>query len=263
MIEKIIQQYLDECVLLNHSSATVNWKRSKLKGFSDIPFYEWPKRYFENCAGRKAITNDRELGFLRVFFKWLVRKDYFDSNPFEDIERPRVEYKLPRTLTRDQANAIMFGAMSLGFRTKAVFKTFLYTGLRKMELVNLEPEHVDLDNRSIFINEGKGGKDRVVPISSSLAVTLAKWEKVRSEHLRYFNMSDSVVKRQKKKIEEAVGFKFKIHSLRHTAATMMLRSGIDIRTVQKILGHSDIKTTLLYLSFDMEHMRREVDKLEF
>ncbi len=215
---------------------------------------------------------------LVVFFRWCVREGYMERNFAEDIELPRLEKRIPPKLTRQQAMKILEFAYNfpypyrfLRYRNHAIFATFLFAGLRKKELLNLKFADVDLENLSIFIRQGKGSKDRIVPICDKLAESLDRYlierKRLNKTCPEFFtslnrNMGFTCVgiRRLVKKLREASGIPFHIHKLRHTFATLMLEGGCDIYSLSKMMGHSDIKTTTIYLAASAEHLRGQIMK---
>ena len=124
---------------------------------------------------------------------------------------------------------------------------------------------------SIFIRQGKGSKDRVVPINYSLAEILIRYLEERkrlnktcpeffTSYTLNIGFTQSGLKRLLERIIKASGIKFNIHKLRHTFATLMLEGGCDIYSLAKMMGHSDIKTTTIYLAANIEHLREQVAK---
>lgn len=147
----------------------------------------------------------------------------------------------------------------------------MMAGLRKKELLNLKYSDLEIDNMSIFIRQGKGSKDRVVPINYRLAEALKKYAEERRRLNKtcpeFFTSSTynkgfthSGLKRVVEQIVETSGIKFNIHKLRHTFATLMLEGGCDIYSLAKMMGHSDIKTTTIYLAASVEHLRSQIMK---
>lgn len=195
-----------------------------------------------------------------------------------DIELPKLEKKLPSRLTRQEALRIMEVSKNLRYnfrfqryRNHAIFSTFIFAGLRKSELLNLKLTDVDVENMTIFIRKGKGAKDRIIPFSQTLKDILVEYirerDKLKSNCLNFFvsmyqdkGMASKGLRMIKKRIEKVSKIKFKIHSLRHTFATLMLEGGCDIFSLSKMMGHNDIKTTTIYLSSTPEHLRLEMDK---
>jgi len=200
------------------------------------------------------------------------------SNPIEEIEVPKLEKKLPSKLTKQDASRILevvdnypYDNKFLRYRNYAIFSTFILSGIRKKELLNLKLNDVDIENLSIFINQGKGSKDRIIPINYRLAESLQKYLEVRKKAYKtcpeFFTsytydmgFTESGLKRLVEKIISSSGIKFTIHKLRHTFATLMLEGGCDIFSLSKMMGHSDIKTTTIYLAASVHHLRDQILK---
>ena len=215
---------------------------------------------------------------LRVFFRWCVKEGYLKEDPSIDIEIPKLEKRLPPKLTKQDTLKLLEVAYNypydykfLRYRNHAMYSTFVFAGLRKKELLNLKCTDVDIENLSIFINQGKGSKDRVIPISYTLAQTLKRYAEERKrlnktcpEFFASLNRNKgytaSGLKRLTEQMREASGIKFTIHKLRHTFATLMLEGGCDIYSLSKMMGHSDIKTTTIYLAASAEHLRSQMTK---
>lgn len=196
----------------------------------------------------------------------------------DDIEVPKMEKKLPSKLTKQDAIRILevvdnypYDNKFLRYRNYAIFSTFIMCGLRKQELLNLKYTDVDIENLSIFIRQGKGSKDRVIPINYRLAESLQKYIEVRKKAYKtcpeFFTsytydmgFTESGIKRLVERINEASGIKFHVHKLRHTFATLMLEGGCDIFSLSKMMGHSDIKTTTIYLAASVQHLRGQILK---
>ncbi|MBS3904209.1 MAG: tyrosine-type recombinase/integrase [Simkania sp.] len=215
---------------------------------------------------------------LRVFFAWCVKEGYLKKNPTDDIEIPKVEKRLPPKLTKQDTLRLLeivynypYDYKFLRYRNHAMFSMFVFAGIRKKELLNLRCTDVDIENLSIFINQGKGSKDRVVPMSYTLAQTLKRYKEDRKrlnktcpEFFCSLNRNqgytESGLKRLTIQMIKASGLKFTIHKLRHTFATLMLEGGCDIYSLSKMMGHSDIKTTTIYLAASAEHLRYQMTK---
>lgn len=215
---------------------------------------------------------------LGVFFRWCIKEGHLKNNPIEDIEVPKLEKRIPEKLTKQDAMKVLevvdnypYQCNFLRFRNHAIFSTFIYTGVRKKELLNLKFTDVDIENLSIFIRQGKGSKDRIIPITYRLAEALTKYVEVRKKAFKtcpeFFTsytydmgFGESGIKRLVEKIKKTSRIKFTIHKLRHTFATLMLEGGCDIYSLSKMMGHSDIKTTTVYLAASAEHLREQILK---
>jgi site-specific recombinase XerD len=215
---------------------------------------------------------------LLVFFRWCVKKGVLERNYIEDVDVPRLEKRIPPKLNKEQALRILEVAYNypypyhfLRYRNQAIFATFLHAGLRKGELLKLRLDDVDIQGLTIFIRQAKGHKDRIIPMSYSLAHILTEYLKERKrlnktcpEFFTSLNrnngLSDTGIKRLTNLIRETTGIHFTIHKLRHTFATLMLEGGCDIFSLSKMMGHSSIKTTTIYLTASAEHLRGQMYK---
>jgi len=239
------------------------------------------ERFF--YAGRTA-RNWKPITFityhknLNVFFKWAVKQKVIQHNPFEEIEKPKLEKKLPTRLTKQEAMNLLetvrcmrWASPFVKARNYAIFSMFLYCGLRKGELLRLKSSEVDISNMIISIKQGKGNKDRVVPIPYQLRPILERYmdERARlNKFCDYFyvslqndrNFTEDGFKHLIELVKKKSGIKFYAHMLRHTFATLMLEGGCDIYALSKMMGHNDIKTTTIYLSASVEHMRSQMVK---
>lgn len=215
---------------------------------------------------------------LMVFFRWCVKQGYMSKNPIEEIEVPRLEKKLPPKLNKQNALQLLevvynypYEYRFLRYRNHAIFAMFIFAGLRRQELLNLKFADVDIENLSIFVRQGKGSKDRVVPMSYTLALSLKRYVEERKrlaktcpEFFASLNrnrgFTDTGMKRLVQIMRQSSGIKFSVHKLRHTFATLMLEGGCDIYSLSKMMGHSDIKTTTIYLYASADHLRAQITK---
>lgn len=215
---------------------------------------------------------------LLVFFRWCIKQGYMTSNPVADIEVPRLEKRLPPKLSRQTTLRLLeivynqpYGYRFLRYRNHAIFATFIFAGLRKQELLNLKYADADLENMTIFVRQGKGQKDRVVPMSHVLAQSLKRYLEERRRlgktNPEFFSslrgnhgFTATGLKRLIKNVRGSSGISFTAHKLRHTFATLMLEGGCDIYSLSRMMGHSDIKTTTIYLAASAEHLRSQMMK---
>lgn len=239
------------------------------------------KEFFLNGRVNRGWTTGTYITYhksLLVFFRWCVDNKYIESNPIELIETPRLEKRLPPKLTKKQVIKLLevienypYEYKFLRYRNHAIFSTFVFAGLRKKELINLKYTDVDIENMTIFVRQGKGSKDRIIPMNFTLAEILTKYIAERKRLKRtcpeFFTslarnggFTENGLKHLMRKLVVAVGFNFTIHKLRHTFATLMIEGGCDIYSLSRMMGHSDIKTTTIYLSASAEHLRDQVGK---
>lgn len=215
---------------------------------------------------------------LLVFFRWCVKQGYMATNPVEGIEVPRLEKRLPSKLTRQDALRLLeltynypYDYKFLRYRNHAIFATFVFAGLRKQELLSLKYADVDLENLTIFVRQGKGNKDRIVPITYTLAQSLKRYvterKRLNKTNPEFFSslrgnigFTENGLAKLVEQMRAAFGLYFSVHKLRHTFATLMLEGGCDIYSLSRMMGHSDIKTTTIYLSASAEHLRAQMTK---
>jgi len=202
---------------------------------------------------------------LRVWFRWMTRQNHILHNPASEIDLPRLGRTLPKViLSVEEVERIMTLCEveePIGLRDRAILETIYATGLRRLEVVRLKLFDLQLDRGLILVNQGKGKKDRYVPIGERAAAWLRKYiaearpqlaiepddftafltadgEPFSRDHLTY------VVKERIDAAKSGKGGA--CHLLRHCMATHMHENGADIRFIQQILGHEDIKTTQIY-----------------
>jgi site-specific recombinase XerD len=215
---------------------------------------------------------------LKVFFDWCVKEVLMPTNPMVGIEIPKLDNSLPKKLTKQDAFILLETIQNyphynkfLQQRNYAIFSVFLFAGLRRQELLNLKLSDVDVTNLSILVRKGKGNKDRYIPISNKLAQSLDSYlncrNKLHKTTTNFFVSSNrdaglavQGLKKIAEQIRQASGIWFTVHKLRHTFATLMLEGGCDIYSLSKMMGHSDIKTTTIYLYASAEHLRDQMTK---
>ena len=211
------------------------------------------------------------LVIIRVFYDYLRYEERVDlTNPVKRNRRLRVPKPLPRSL-RDQEVERLFGVIK-GKRDIAMFKLMLRCGLRVEEVSNLSLGDIDLKKRRIMVQQGKGGKGRVVYISDDAHDALVAYLKVRS-HCRVkkvFLVEKGTYKGQpisvrgiQKRIEyyaKKAGLKVSCHRLRHTMATQLLNAEAEVETIQDLLGHNWITTTQRYCKVSNLKVQRDYFK---
>ncbi len=224
----------------------------------------------------KTIRN--QLQAISSFCSWLVEEEIMPENPAKDIRRPKLKKALPRTLSKDDALTVLEWSQHYPSRNRlertrapAIIGIFLFTGLRKSELLNLKLEDVRLDEGELFVREGKGQKDRLVPMSQRLQHILRIYKKERDRRDRtcpYFfsslfrdiRMSEVAIKRLVIKLREKSKVYFYPHLLRHTFATLMVQGGCPISDLSEMMGHTCISTTAIYLHATTAHLKHQIKK---
>jgi site-specific recombinase XerD len=211
------------------------------------------------------------LVIIRVFYDYLKYEERVDlTNPVKRNRRLRVPKPLPRNL-RDQEVERLFGVIK-GKRDMAMFKLMLRCGIRVEEVSNLSLGDIDLKRRRIIVQQGKGGKDRVVYISDDAHDALIAYLKFRSHHRvkKVFLVEKGTYKGQpisvrgiQKRIEyygKKAGLKVSCHRLRHTMATQLLNAEAEVETIQDLLGHNWITTTQRYCKVSNLKVQRDYFK---
>jgi len=223
--------------------------------------------------GSKSLQ--RELSAMRGFFQFLLKKRLVESNPAAHVKAPKQPRKLPKTLDVDQVTGLLeAGAHSdLEKRDLAMFELFYSSGLRLSELVALNLADVDLDDQSLLVRAGKGGKDRVLPIGGKAIEAIRHWlplrnhradsaEKALFTSAKGFRLGARGVQLRLERWRIAKGIAEHIHPhmLRHSFASHLLESSRDLRAVQELLGHSNIGTTQIYTHLDFQHLAEIYDQ---
>lgn len=220
-----------------------------------------------NKRGRpNSVTYQNSmLSAVKGFLHFLKERDYIVRNPSLDVPYAKVPKRLPRgILTNTEARRIINTpdtSCALGYRDRAIMEVLYTTGIRKQELNNLSLADVDYHDGFLRIDQGKGGKDRIVPLGRIACRCLENYIKsVRPELIRDpFNnalflstrgkrLSKNMVWEMVKKYAKKAKIKKNIspHTFRHTCATAMLRNKADIRAVQELLGHESLESTQIY-----------------
>ena len=228
--------------------------------------------------GLAAATIARKLAAIKAFYRFMTAEGYMDANPAEVVEAGTKGIKLPRVLSEDEVVRLLNQpdiTTAEGFRDRTMLEVLYATGMRVSELINLTLERVDL-NMKYIIAFGKGSKERIVPLGSVAAEFLQQYlEKVRPKlthagrntNIVFLAFGGHELTRQRFwQIIRAYGRKANInkaltpHILRHSFATHLLDNGADLRSVQELLGHSDISTTQIYTHLTNKRLRDIYEK---
>lgn len=218
--------------------------------------------------GTKASTRARKVSTLRSFYKYLnVKAKLIDENPLKDLDVPKIPATLPRYLNLDEAQALLRAVDGKNKeRDYCILCIFLNCGLRISEIVGLNIQDIRSDNIRVF---GKGSKERVIYLNDATARAINDYLEVRKGIAaidknalflsnRRTRMTRETVHSMVKKTLLKAGLdadKYSSHKLRHTAATLMLQNGVDVRTLQELLGHENLNTTQIYTHVDNTELR--------
>jgi integrase/recombinase XerD len=221
-----------------------------------------------------VASQHSRLAPLKVWFKWLTHRKYIPLDPAAELELPRVGYKLPSVLNKDEAERVLSQpnvGEPLGIRDRAMLEILYSSGLRRMELLQLKLYDVDQKHGLVTIREGKGKRDRVVPIGERALAWLDIYlNTLRPEIAKkpddgvVFLTSNGVpftpnhlswLARQYVK-SAAISKNGACHIFRHTMATLMLEGGADIRYIQAMLGHVRLDTTQIYTHVSIRKLKQ-------
>lgn len=226
---------------------------------------------------RSEATQARILAGIHSWFRFLLYKDYIEQDPSELIEGPRKSKHLPTVLTVEEINRMM-AAIDLssneGHRNRAMMEMLYGSGLRVSELVGLQLSHIYLDEHYMLI-QGKGSKQRLVPISPVAEEWFGYWIQERSAWpLKPESKDIAFVNRYGRPMTRAMVFTIvrqlcanagitktvSPHTLRHSFATHLLQNGADLRVIQQLLGHEDLATTEIYTHLEVTDLRKAILK---
>ncbi len=231
--------------------------------------------------GISSAARARKLSALKSFYKYLtVRTKQLTENPVADLEYPKLRKSLPRYLTMEQSAALLRSVSGQNEkRDYAILMLFLNCGIRRSELVGLNLTDVYEDRIRVV---GKGNKERIVYFGAACRKAIDQYliernKKVLSDNRALFGSRDgnrisvTAVHRLVKKALLTAGLdstQFSAHKLRHTAATMMLAGGVDVKTVQEVLGHENLNTTQIYTHIENTELKiaaeaNPLSKLDF
>ena len=222
--------------------------------------------YMESIAEKSSATRSRMVSSIKGLYKYLVEFAFITNNPTIALKKIKVKSKPPVRLNENQCLKMLDSVEKLTKENKerdyAMLTLFINTGIRESELVSID---LDSINDEVLTVTGKGNKTREVPLNESCIDAINAYLKVRSKEskdkalfLTTFGTRFTrhglmgALERYLRK------FNISIHKLRHTAATVWLGSGADITTIQRLLGHEDIKTTLIYAFVTDENKKKVV-----
>lgn len=233
--------------------------------------------FYVRRAGDRPLTawaQKTRLVSIRSFFKWLTKQNVILSNPASELELPKVVQRLPRyVLSVREVEAVLSVPdvrEALGVRDRAILEVLYSTAMRRSELLGLSVYDLDAARGTVLIREGKGKRDRVVPIGERALAWVEKYlYEVRPELvcgidegvLFLTNTGEAftpgrltqMVRRRVRAAE--LGKSGSCHLFRHTAATLMLEGGADIRFIQALLGHASVATTQIYTQVSIQKLQ--------
>lgn len=212
---------------------------------------------------------------VRAFFKWAARQNRILYNPASEIDLPRMEKRLPKhILNAGEVETIMAQCPlsdPLGLRDRAMLETFYSTGMRRSELAGLHVHDLDYERGTVMVRQGKGRKDRMIPIGERALGWIRRYvDEARPGLVRepddgtlfLTNLFEPFTPNRltqlvRDYIDAAdLGKRGSCHLLRHTCATLMLEGGADIRFIQQLLGHAELSTTEIYTQVSIQQLKQ-------
>ena len=273
-IQDLLDQFYADIILVNRMSEMtaqtyrisaqefLDWLVEKKIKLRDVTVQNLV--YFlmrRKTEGNAELTLANDISALRAFGEYLVRKNYWHENLALLLDRPKAGRHLPKVLSVEQTEELLSSidtSKPLGIRDDALFELIYSCGLRISEACGLLVSNVHFEEHLILVH-GKGDKERLVPFGEIAAKKLQKYmEEVRPQLVKGRNISEVFVNykgepisrkgvwKRFQEMEALSGVKAKVHTLRHSFATHLLAGGADLRSVQELLGHSDLSTTTIY-----------------
>jgi len=288
-----ILRYLEAMGVLGYSKETIRNREAHLSRFHawclerDLssprevtqPILERYQRFLfyyrkENGDPLSGQVQKLALTHVRALFSWLARERHILYNPASEIQLPKVSRKtLPISLSEEEVETILAQPdvdEAIGLRDRAMLEVLYSTGIRRMELANLQVFDLDRPGHTLWVRQGKGKKDRLTPIGER-ALT---WTRAYLDHARPRLLVDpnerslfinrfghgfvaggitSLVRRYVK--QSGIDKPGSCHLFRHTMATLMLNNGADVRFIQEMLGHENLDTTMRYTHVSIEKLK--------
>lgn len=286
----IIEEFLD--MMLAERNAAANTRAAYARDLSDAADFLAKRKvdlrkageddlraYIRSLSEFSAKTQARRLSALRQFYRFLCSEGRRAEDPTRNIDAPKLGRSLPKYLSEDEIKSLLGAVARMqgtdGARLKAMLELLYATGMRVTELVSLPLAGV-LFERGLAQVKGKGGKERMVPLGDPAIVALKEWLIWRKRMIGEnraspflfpsFTAKTGYVTRQRLfQMLKEIGFQAGIaperlspHVLRHAFATHLIEHGADLRSVQTMLGHSDIATTQIYTHVATDHLTRTV-----
>lgn len=218
-----------------------------------------------------AKSVSRNISTLKSFYKFLMIEKYVNKSPLTNVVNPKVKKELPKVLSEEEVIKLLDFQINdnYGYRNKAMLELMYSSGLRVSELINLKMTDVDLELEVVRIF-GKGSKERIIPLGAYASLALKDYityyrgsllKKKNSDYLFLSSRGDKMTRQAFFKIlkkiakEQGIKTEFSPHTLRHSFATHLLKHGADLRSIQELLGHSDVSSTQIYTHISNEKLK--------
>lgn len=283
--EAVIESFDESLLIERHVSVTTrdSYRREILCFFSYLEEKELDfcsvstaqlKDYLLFCSSQRKLTPRslaKTITVLKVFYRFAQAERMVDIDPSETLPRNKLHQKLPVSINPDSVDAILNvidTATDVGFRDRTMFELIYSCGLRVSECVNLKTSDYFREEKKIIVT-GKGNKQRMIPVGKIAADFLnvyidgVRERLIKQKNTKQMFLSENgkILDREAvwyrlKKYASLAGVESKVHTLRHSFATHLLRNGADLRSVQELLGHSDIRTTEIYTHVNSDDLQR-------
>ena len=228
---------------------------------NDIRMYLYTYKAEHNASDR-YLENIRTT--LNGFFKWLVQKDFMMKNPCENVDPIKFQKKKREPLSSYDLEVFRWNTKDI--REKALIDFFFSTGCRVSEAADVRLSDINWEERSVHIRHGKGNKERMVYFNAEAELSMREYIKTRDDNTDALFVSERAPHQQIKshalenillKVSERCGMHVFPHRLRHTFATFGLNGGLSIEHLQQLMGHDDLKTTLIYAKLNQTNVKAE------
>lgn len=253
----------------------VLWCDKKQTALSELTIQQLMLYFVDRHTAADELTVAKDISALRSFGAFLVRRGVWKENLALLLERPKVHRALPRVLSVEQVEQLLSAidtSTPLGVRDRALFELIYSSGLRISEASNLLLQNLHMDERILWVT-GKGNKERLVPFGDEAYRRMEAWltearpalVKNRAVPWLFVNYQGKQLSRKgiwKKfqELETLSGVTAKVHTLRHSFATHLLAGGADLRSVQELMGHSDLATTQIYTHITNDELQMYHDE---
>jgi len=279
--EKLVSQYLDYLKMKNFSLKTIqnknsylkrflNWlKEEKIESFQDVnrdtlkKYQKYASSFMHKDKAVSMASRFYMISHVASFFSWLNKHDYIVVNPAAGLSMPKVVKSLPMDILSPEEIETIFTQPDLktpaGLRDRAILELFYSTGIRKAELCNLKISDIDFEGNTLFVDQGKGKKDRYIPAGQRALFWVKEYLEKSRIHLLQKETCLLFLNRFGDKISVNLGTKIKEYMqqagikkagstilFRHSMATHMMDNDADLRYIQSILGHESLETTKIY-----------------
>lgn len=232
--ERTINSYISYC------NFYINFNKKETYSLNEKDLTE----YVNNYKYSSISQQNQIISSLKLFYKYILNKKNIH---LDKIERPRKEKKLPKVIDSELILKNLDEITNL--KHKSILSLTFSVGLRVSEIINLKIEHIDSKRMLILIENGKGKKDRFVPLSETILNLLRIYYKEYKPKTYLFNGQNSIqysVKSCQNIYKKYIDNKTSIHNLRHSCFTNLLEVGTNLRIIQTLAGHSNVKTTEIY-----------------